>query len=373
MHNKFNEIKNHALENKSKLLKHFNSNYLKSRHISDRDSAKKHAYLFLSIEKAYELLRAIETDYVQFYECINSPKYEVFLIPKKKGAYRKICAPNDKLKTVQQRLNTFLQTYYYIIKPENVFGFVSNYSDKLTCNIVDNAKQHCQKAFILNIDIKDFFPSIKAADVKKLFMSPVFGFNENISTALTLLTTFEGSLPAGAPTSPAISNFICLKLDFELSEYCKNNDLIFSRYADDLSFSTDDAFSPDNILDILEILKKYGFRHNAKKYRIRSKNSRQMVTGIVVNEKPNLKRSFIKKVRAMIHDADKNGILNASIKHFKLRESPTFEIQISFIRRLSGYLNFIGMVRGYDDYVYLKLKDDLTKCFENHGKKTKQE
>src|SRR5690606_22088658 len=109
---------------------------------------------------------------------------------KKQKGKRRICAPDERLKIIQKQLNFFLQAYYLSVKPNEVHGFIINpkYLEG-KCNIVENAKMHTGKKYVLNIDLKDFFPSISAGRVMEVFTSHFFAFNEQIATALTLLTT----------------------------------------------------------------------------------------------------------------------------------------------------------------------------------------
>lgn len=134
-----------------------------------------------------------------------------------------IHAPAKELKRVQKRINYFLQSYYLWIKPDAVYGFVinPNYYDK-RCNIVENARNHVGKKHLLNLDLLDFFPGITARRVKELFLSEYFQFSDRLAIALALLVTFRGRLPAGAPTSPVVSNFICIEMDNELQNLSKN-------------------------------------------------------------------------------------------------------------------------------------------------------
>lgn len=335
------------------------------------DAHKRNALFLLSIESPLELSRFLKTSFLKLEKQINFPDYTQYSISKKRGGERMISAPAPELKVLQKHLNYFLQAYYLWIKPSEVHGFVINphYLGK-QCNIVENAKNHTNKSFVLNIDLKEFFPSISARRVKDLFLSSSFKFNEQIATALTLLTTFEGQLPIGGPTSPAISNFICLELDADLISFCKQHDLTFSRYADDLTFSSNETISNNHILDIINLIKKNNFEINEKKLRLKSANRRQTVTGLTVNEKVNVDRKLLKKIRAMLHDLSKSGTYLATLRHFKYRSIVETEDVPKFINRLEGYINFVGQVRGKNDQLYrrFKAKFDLVFKKEHSGK-----
>ena len=315
---------------------------------------KKYLPLSKKEEIALRLLSARKITNSEILQLIKNPCYKTFKIPKKKGGFREIFAPEKSLKHTQKRLNCFLQAYYQCIKPECVYGFTPKPNERQSfCNIVKNAEPHVGKRFVLNIDIKNFFPSISAKSVFELFRSELFRYNEQTAATLALLFTYEGILPAGAPTSPVISNFICLPLDRELLQLCRNHPLCYTRYADDLTFSSDLPITKEQISDIIVLLKKYGFQANKKKFRLQSSHTQQKVTGIVVNEKVNIDRRQIKKVRAMLHDLGKNGLASAAAKHFGVKQADE-ELQMRFFNRLEGYIQFIGQVRGKDDFIYRK-------------------
>ncbi len=315
------------------------------------------AMLLLNNEKPVALSQFLKCSFRNLETLINQPTYKHYTIAKKKGGTRDIFSPEDNLKRIQKRLNYYLQAYYLYIKPKEVHGFVVNPHYMGTYyNIVGNAAAHTQKKVVLNIDLKDFFPSISAKRVKDLFASSYFNFNDQIAKALALLTTYQGKLPAGAPTSPVISNFVCLSLDHDLSAFCKAHNLAFSRYADDLTFSSNIAISNDQILDIINIIKKNHFEINEKKLRLKSSNRKQIVTGLTVNEKVNVDRKLLKKIRAMLHDFTRNGIDSATKNHFNLKSASATEHRTKFIQRLQGYINFVGLVRGKNDALYLRSK-----------------
>lgn len=303
---------------------------------------------------------------------INQPNYTCFSIPKKQGGNRSIQSPESDLKKIQMKLNFYLQQYYHWIRPNGIYGFVINPNKKeKICNIVENAKIHTNQKYVLNLDLKDFFPSIKAYRIKKLFLSDYFKFSDDVATALALLTTYEGKLPIGAPTSPVLSNFICLELDADLITFCNKNQINFSRYADDLTFSSNNEINDDIIKTISEIIKKNQFSINTKKTRLKSSNRKQTVTGLVVNKKVNVDRKTIKMVRAMLHDASTNGITIAAIKHLNLSRNATTRDVAYFLNRLDGYINFISQVIGDDDLLVLKFKSEfknLAKMKTNHIK-----
>ena len=323
------------------------------------------ALSFLTIEKPVELVRVLwdrcRISFRKLEGVINRPQYECYAIPKRRGGTREIQAPKGVLKKALKEINDLLQVYYVNIKPDCVHGFVINYrqNNDAYCNIVANARPHVNKRFVLNMDIKDFFPSITAKRVYAMFESDVFGFNRQIATALMLLCTYRGKLPTGAPSSPVISNFICLDMDRALIAFCAASGLTYTRYADDLTFSSDQNITIELQSEIARIVQSFGFQLNNGKCRLLNSRARQTVTGLVVNRKVNIDRRLLKRIRAMLHDLNTRGVYEASRRHFRIKTSDApKDISLMFLKRLDGYINFIGQVRGRDG-MYHKMREEF--------------
>ncbi len=323
--------------------------------------------LLLSIDKPAELSLFIGGNLKDLERIINTPVYNHYQVEKKKGGKRDIYAPDDELKKILKKLNYFLQAYYLCVKPNEVHGFVINpaYLGR-KCNIVANASVHTNRKYVLNIDLKDFFSNISAQQVYKIFSSHFFNYSEQISIALTLLTTYEGKLPTGAPTSPVISNFVCFDLDSNLKQFAEQHALSYTRYADDITFSSDEPIIKNMISNIIRIIEENNFAVNYKKLRISTSNRKQTVTGITVNESVNVDRKLLKKVRAMLYDAQTNGIYDATQKHFKILGYVDKKYRIQFIDRLQGYINFVGQVTGTNSIHYLKFKRAIDGILESN-------
>lgn len=316
-------------------------------------------YQLLTVIKVSDLRTLLKSPLHRIENLINTPNYTCFSIPKKRGGFRYIQSPDDLLFRIQARMNFYLQQYYHLIKPKGVYGFVLNPDKKnRMCNIAENAKNHTNKKYVFNMDLKDFFPSIKAYRVKELFTSDYFKYNLDIANALALLTTYEGKLPTGAPTSPVLSNFICIGLDNDLNSLCDENDISYSRYADDLTFSSNKLISKDLVEKITAIIEQNDFTINPKKTRLKSENRKQSVTGLVVNTRVNVDRKLLKKIRAMLHDAIANGLSIATINHFKLERKLTQDDISFFMNRLDGYINFVSQIKGKEDSLFLKFKKE---------------
>jgi retron-type reverse transcriptase len=277
--------------------------------------------------------------------------YIHFNLPKKTGGFRLISAPKPKLKAAQlwilDNILNKLQVH------ESAHGFLPGK------NIVSNAEIHLRAKTLINFDLENFFQSINYKRVKGVFRS--FGYAEAIATIFALICTApkveeieiddktffvasgERHLPQGSPASPAISNIISRRLDKGLTTLAGKYGFRYTRYADDLSFSTKEKDSEINKLmpQVRYVCKKQGFTVNEKKTRILRSGSQQEVTGIVVNEKISIDRKTLRKFRAVLHQAENNGLENL---HWG--NSP------DLVASLRGYANFVFMVDKEKGYIF---------------------
>lgn len=293
----------------------------------------------------------------------DTEKYQTFTIPKKSGGVRSIAAPSKSLLAVQQRINEVLQATYEP-KPA-VKGFVQGRS------IVDNARAHSGRRWVFNLDLKNFFPTIHFGRVRGLFKAIPYSLPQEVVTLLAKLCCYNGYLPQGAPTSPVISNMLCSRLDSELRKLAKNSRAYYTRYADDITFSTSLPHFPSNIAffdthddiqvgdELASIIDKNGFFINESKVRMHFRTSRQEITGLTANVFPNVQRRHVRQVRAMLYAWDKFGIDAATREHREKYSSkyrrpgspdPSFESIVE------GKIEFIKMVRGNKNPVYLKYR-----------------
>lgn len=230
--------------------------------------------------------------------------YVSFDIPKKNGETRHINAPTEPLKFVQRKLAEKLyeaQDKYYIRGRRQ--GVAQGFIKKR--NIITNAENHCHKKYVLNVDLKDYFDCFHFGRVKGYFeKNKNFRLPTEVSLCIAQLACYQGKLPQGSPCSPVITNLICSIMDNRIMALTKKYKLIYTRYADDLTFSTNDPIFPELHEQFLHelgtIVKKSGFRINENKTRLSFNTSRQEVTGLVVNNKINVKREYYKTTRAMV-------------------------------------------------------------------------
>ena len=289
------------------------------------------------------------------YEYVKAPQYAYFEIPKGKGGKRSITAPHPDLKEIQSSLNGILQEVYRADCPPCSHGFVGGSRSRHPRTIITNARAHVNKAFVLNMDLKDFFDSISAIRVRRIFLDPPFGFKRELATCIALLCTYEKKLPTGAPTSPVLSNMVCRELDIRLQKLALKHNLAYTRYADDLSFSSDEELTKEAVQGITSIIQAEEFEVNRRKTRTRSRNNRQTVTGIVVNEKPNVPRQYIRLIRAILHNVEVKGISAAAERYFSTRVLKGEDRNTAFQGAVAGKIHHVGNVRGRRDLLYQKL------------------
>lgn len=296
-------------------------------------------------------------------------RYREFSIEKRNGNQRVIRAPIKPIKDLQRSLADLLSGIY---KPRNcVYGYVYGRG------IRENADLHKNQRWILKIDLKDFFPSINFGRVRGVFLKPPFNFPPSIATVLAQLTTHENELPQGAPTSPVISNLICRRLDRSLLEMARKYRCFYSRYADDIIISTARKEFPSSLAvaavsdtttttklgsELSLIVESHGFTVNESKVSLRGRNSRQMCTGLVVNQRPNVSREYVRQLRTMLHLWRRFTLVGAGKTYFERidkrhRVVPPNPDLFSLVVR--GKLQFLGSVKGWNDPVYLALAKKL--------------
>lgn len=233
--------------------------------------------------------------------------YTSFTIPKKNGEERQIDCPNGELREIQKRLEIQLLEYCNEKAKQKDLNQKISHAFIKKKSIVTNAAVHRNKRYILNVDLKDFFQSIHFGRVMGYFQkNQDFAMNYEVAVTIAQIVCYRGCLPQGAPTSPLISNLIGNIVDMSVIQLAKKYRLSYTRYADDMTFSTNNKHflekKEEFICELREKIEKNGFKLNESKTRLTYKDSRQEVTGIVVNKIINTKREFIKDTRAMANE-----------------------------------------------------------------------
>ncbi len=289
--------------------------------------------------------------------------YVSFTVPKKSGGTRLLSAPHRTLAAAQQWILENILNKLPVESPAH--GFTAGKS------ILTNAKPHSGKAVVVNMDLEGFFPNITFPRVRSVFHR--LGYSPAVATILALLctecprkqVTYDGKvyhvaigprgLPQGACTSPALSNQVARRLDKRLGGIARKLGLTYTRYADDLSFSGNDELRENErskigylMARVRHIAQEDGFAINEKKSRVLRRNTAQVVTGLVVNDKPGVSRKDIRRIRAILHHARREGL-----------EAQNREKHPHFRAWLEGMIAYISMVR---PEVGQRLREQLRSC-----------
>jgi RNA-directed DNA polymerase len=352
-----------------------------------------------------EIAEEMEIDLEELRLLAFSPKqdaatkhhYTRFNLPKKRGGYRIISAPTERLKNAQywilnnilRNLEPTLHTAAHGFRSKNIqdkiclpHWVLSNFWNSLKAifyinalnlfkknpesqwhkfarqaveeallkvygttenqkhrSIVTNAEPHVGAQVVINMDLKDFFPTISYKRVRGLFKS--FGYSESASAVFGLLCTVtfvnqRSYLPQGAPTSPMITNLICRRLDRRLAKMAENFGFRYTRYADDLTFSTssrDENYIREIFKHTKSIVRQEGFIINKNKTRIMRRSNRQEVTGIVVNDKLSIPRKTLKRFRATLYQIEKDGL-----------EGKSWGKSQDILASIQGFANYVCMI-----------------------------
>ena len=292
-------------------------------------------------------------------------RYYTFAIKKSNGTKRVIFSPHLALKEIQHRLNIIFKILY--TPSENATGFAVGKS------IVTNAQRHTNKNYVFNVDLEDFFTNIPQARIWKRLQLPPFNFKMPIVNAIAGLCSIKlfpsehtkkdevcYVLPQGAPTSPILSNAICDTLDRRLNGLSKKFNATYTRYADDISFSSmHNIYNYDSefIQELYRIIEEQGFTINHTKTRLQKLGSKQEVTGLTVCKKVNVNKKYIRSIRQLLYIWNKHGVFEAEKCYTRYLEKNNIIIKdIPNLRHiLKGKLEYIKMVKGETDSVYLNL------------------
>jgi RNA-directed DNA polymerase len=277
-------------------------------------------------------------EWLAFPDAADEPRhYAAFAVPKRSGGYRVIYAPKPRLKAAQQWVHREILSKVPPGAPAH--GFTRGRS------ILTNAEPHAKAAIVVTLDLEDFFPSVTFRRVRGLFQS--LGYGAEVAIALAMLCTVKPAekvreflggikhrmLPQGAPTSPALANLVARGLDARLSGLAAKFGCTYTRYADDLTFSGDEAFRKvlGRFLPLLHgIIRAEGFRVNKRKVHFARSGARQQVTGLVVNDGPKVPRRTRRELRAILHNARKTGM-----------DAQNRQAHPHFVESLRGRIEFV--------------------------------
>ena len=263
--------------------------------------------------------------------------YKEKQIPKKDGNPRNIYMPSYTLKTVQRWI---LYNILNKITPSNqamAFRIGREYSCK------SNALFHKETRYGLTIDLKNFFDTIVSKRVYMVFSN--IGYGEFAATILTNLCTLDGFLPQGAVCSPSLSNLVCLSLDARLNGLCKKRRIRYTRYADDMYFSSDNQDVLKKTVPIIRnIINSEGFLINEKKVHYHTPSNKKQINGITISRNNaddvviKAKKELKKKIRAEIHKAIFSG--DYSCRNHIIGEIMYVNyIEGDFVARINKYIS----------------------------------
>ena len=300
-------------------------------------------------------------------------RYRRFEIKKKTGGFRQITAPCYRsFMMLLECLNEIFKALY--TPSDYAMGFAEGRS------VVTNAERHKGMNYILNLDLKDFFPSIEQPRVWKRLQIEPFNFPAPVANVIAGLCCMKETrelengekkvfyvLPQGAPTSPIITNMICDKLDRRLAGLAKRFGLNYTRYADDITFSSmHNVYAKDGdfFKELYRIIEDQGFTVNEKKTRLQKAGSRQEVTGIVVSNKLNVARSYVRDIRNVLYIWDRYGLKAAYRKFYRKYRQEKGHVKKGkpdIVHIIGGKLMYLKMVKGENDSVYQRLTSKFQK------------
>ena len=292
----------------------------------------------------------------------RSRMYRSFQIAKGTGKIRVITAPDRRLKILQSKLARLLEQLYRVRNP--VHGFVPERSVKT------NAMAHGSRRYVVNLDLQNFFPTITENRVRGLLTS--LGIDRRVAEIIARICCFECYLPQGAPSSPVISNMVCYRLDTELLRIAKGSRAIYTRYADDITFSSYQPpaplfegappsvgrFSPDLFSEQLrECFKTNGFTIHPEKTHYADRNSRRVVTGVKINAGLNVDRRYVRHTRALLHSVEIMGQTKAQQKYVDSGGKGSLEAH------LRGKISYVAHLKGPTDPVVRAMAVRFNKSF----------
>lgn len=297
---------------------------------------------YMSVEQCNKFLLSLnlinckdEKKYIKTIYSISNKvekNYKIYKIKKRNGKYRTIYEPNPILKQIQKNI------LVNILNNRSISKYAKAYHKGF--QLKDNAIPHVNKKMILKLDIKDFFENISFLDIYNSCF-PIEYFPKSVGMLLTYLCTYNNHLTQGSPTSAYISNLVMKEFDEELGKWCSLNNISYTRYSDDMTFSGN--FNPsDLIIKVRKMLYKLDLELNDNKIHIVHQSSNQNVTGIVVNEKVQVSRKYRDKIRQEIYYIKKYGLSS------HLKKSNIASDELKYLNKLYGKILYVLQVNPND-------------------------
>ncbi len=282
--------------------------------------------------------------------------YHPVELRKKGGGIRKLQVPDFLLCQVQKNI------LHHVLEEFPVSVFARAYRPKTS--VVENANPHVGAEQILKLDLKDFFGNISFLLIYQ-FAFPAVYYPPAIRRLLSGLCCYRDALPQGAPTSPAISNLVMKPFDEYIGAWCQERGITYTRYCDDLTFSGN--FNWREVKRKVEgFLRSYGFELNEKKTKIQTNGTRQTVTGIVVNEKPQVGRAYRRQLRMEIYYCEKYGV-SAHLQRCRRSKPGKQEKgeEVRYLQSLLGKVHYILQVNPQDQE-FQKSRETLCRLYKEY-------
>jgi RNA-directed DNA polymerase len=282
------------------------------------------------------LRRAVRTDSTDYF-------YRTFNVKKVNGGVRTIKEPLPSLKEIQKWI------LVNILNKISISPYSKAYYRKRS--IRDHARYHKNQKILVTMDVEKFFDNISFEKILGVFIN--LGYSTKVSQLLSKLCTLEKMLPQGAPTSPYLSNIIMKNFDREISKHCLSNDIKYTRYADDMAFSSNEIDILNLTFKVEEELKHIGLKLNKEKTLEMPYGKRQLVSGIVVNEKIQVPRIIRDELRQAMYFIQKHGLEN-HLEKINCKKA-------NYLNHLMGLANYILFINPKDERtknIMIKLKEE---------------
>jgi len=329
--------------------------------MSSLRSLKRKREEFLQIRHPQDLAELLNYPLHRIKLLALEPRYHVFHIPKEDGSKRLIENPEPSLKYLQRQLNAYLQAIYYFVCTEAAYGFIkSRRRDPDIRNILTHAEKHLGCKYLVNIDIEDFFHHVSYQKVWDIFTSPPFNFDKKLALLLADICCYKERLPMGAPTSPALSNFGCRQLDEDLLDLASWGGWTFTRFADDMSFSSNQEIPYEEAGRITQIVEQHGYHLNPDKFKRMGPEDTKIVTGLrLEGTEVMLPENYLPELHQAI--AKLGHVLD--VQSYAAARHDTHWVE-DYQDKVEGLLTFATFVLGEDDPEILRAEKAMDEALK---------
>jgi len=308
-------------------------------------------FSFHRVRTEKQLAAALRCTTTYLHQLAENPKYNSFMVTKPGGGKRLIEDPETDLKQVLSHIAYHLQMTYYPIRPAPSHGFIKSPENAESYHIVSNASAHFGCSYLLNIDLDDFFHQVTEDKVARIFQSSHFHFDLDCEALLTKMVCYNGRLPMGSPSSPPLSNYAMLLVDDEIEKWAFGQNITYTRYVDDLTFSSIKSIQNQQIAAIKEILACHRFRPDPEKEKMAGKNDTKEVTGLILTHSGlQLPVDFFDDLNDAIRQT---AYISSTLLH--LPPDVAYNCLQGMRQSLAGRLAMVKQVYGAHSQVYHKL------------------